>query len=73
MEPVKKPTVQELEAIRKLLLATIAEAERIFDTEHKAHELLTSKAALAEITELLEETRDAKRLSDVSPNEIADN
>ncbi len=62
MKPDQPPTIDELEAVRKELVKQIDEAQYLFDTSQNGHELLTSKAALKCIEQLLRRTRKQTRL-----------
>lgn len=53
----RTPTLKDLEAIRSVLVQQIEEAQQLFDTERNGHELLTSKAALKSIEQLIRRTR----------------
>jgi hypothetical protein len=57
------PTKEELEVIRQKLILQIKEAQLLFDTENKGHELLTSRAALAGIEQLIRRVRNRKQPS----------
>ncbi len=59
------PTEEELMLIRKNLIQQIEEAQTLFDTERNVHELLTSKAALKCIDQLIRRMRKEKK-SDVA-------
>ncbi len=53
MKSAYHPTMEELEAVRQKLIQQIEEAQRLFGTERNGHELLTSKAALKSIEQLM--------------------
>lgn len=53
MKPRHPATLQELKSIRKILLRQIKEAQLLFNTQSNGHELLTSRAALQCIEELI--------------------
>jgi hypothetical protein len=51
----------ELEAVRQKLIQQIEEAQQLFGTERSGHELLTSKAALKSIEQLIRRSRIPKQ------------
>lgn len=57
MDP-ELPPLQELESLRQRLIDQIAAAEQLFATENNGHELLTTKAALKCIDEVIKQVRD---------------
>lgn len=57
MDP-ELPPLKELELIRQSLIEQIAAAEKLFACDNNGHELLTSKAALKCIEEVISNARD---------------
>jgi hypothetical protein len=55
------PTKEELEAVRQKLIQQIEEAPRLFGMNDNGHELLTSKAALKSIEQLIRRSQRGKK------------
>ena len=66
MESGNPPTKDELESIRLRLVVQIEEAQQLFSTEGNGHELLTSKAALKSIEQLIRRMRKQRPKDEVA-------
>ncbi len=63
MRPGEPATKEELKAIRQQLIREIDEAQLLFGIESNRSELLTSKAALKTIEQLIRRSRIPKQAS----------
>jgi exopolyphosphatase/pppGpp-phosphohydrolase len=61
MKPGNPPTKEELEAVRQKLIEQIEEVQQLFGAGQNGHELLTSKAALKSIEQLIRREKRQKR------------